>query len=125
MGAHKRPIVRRGRGRLSNIKLFMVDSSLLVVERIGPPGEIHLLREVNSNRRLCRFVFDEELRIPWDEMQVGDSLFIPGYTTNNRDTDPDLRKVPLPKQTPNNPRLWTCRAVAENGLKGVRVYRES
>lgn len=90
------------------------------------PGEIRLLEEVNAraNRRV-------RLRRPANRLcdvlgglEIGESVFLEGYTSNHRDADPRLRYMRTQGYTRNNTRVLTVRSTEENGIKGVRVYRE-
>lgn len=58
-------------------------------------------------------------KYPWREMQPGDSFFVPGKAPSSFGGSKNgaCKSIPGSK--------WTCRAVTENGIKGVRVWRVS
>ena len=62
---------------------------------------------------------------PWAHMQPGDSFFVPGRASSNRDKRPGLTKLinasGPKKKYPGT--TWAVRAVTENGINGVRVWR--
>ena len=94
----------------------------------GKPGDIRLLVEVNACANLRANA--KVKRNPWSlgrilgQLGVGDSVFLEGYTSNHRDPDPKLKYMRTQGYTRNNTRVLTVRSTEENGIKGVRVYRE-
>ena len=90
------------------------------------PGEIRLLEEVNAstNRRMKPRRIQHRLCDVLRALEVGDSVFLEGYTSNHRDPDPQLKYMRTQGYTRNNTRVLTVRSTEENGIKGVRVYRE-
>ena len=66
-------------------------------------------------------------KYPWSHMKPGDSFFVPGAKSCATDNRPGVKT----HMTLNNARQrfpgtkWTIRAVTENGVNGVRVWRVS
>ena len=89
-------------------------------------GAIRLLAEVNScvNRRIKPRRSRQRLCDVFRDMQVGDSVFLEGYTSNHNDRDPSLKYMRTQSYTRGNTIVLTVRSTEENGVKGVRVYRE-
>lgn len=91
------------------------------------PGEIRLLTEVNakSNRQgPIRGRSKSPLGQILGQLEVGQSVFLEGYTANHQDDDPRLRYMRTQSYTQRNTRVLTVRSTEEQGRKGVRVYRE-
>lgn len=62
---------------------------------------------------------------PWAHMQPEDSFFVPGGKSGATDKRPGVTKLinyaGAKKRHPGT--KWTLRAVTENGVNGVRVWR--
>ena len=62
---------------------------------------------------------------PWAHMQPGDSFFVPRGATANTDkrdgVKTQINTAGAKKKYPGT--AWTVRAVTENGVNGVRVWR--
>jgi hypothetical protein len=94
------------------------------VKRPRQPGTIKLRREISvmvhgrqvHHRQGCNN------SMPFAGMQPGDNVFLPGYTTDQK-KEPNLRRINMSAYNENNTRVWTVRSTAENGLRGVRVFR--
>jgi hypothetical protein len=93
----------------------------------GRAGDIRLLRDINRSANV-QIPLQRPARRHCDifnSMLIGDTVFLEGYTTNPGDADPRLKKISMGGYTRNNTRVWTIRSTEENGIKGVRVYREA
>ena len=95
--------------------------------RRARPGDIRLLEDVNAraNMRVKLRRGPASLGQILGRLEVGDSVFLEGYTGNHNDTDPRLKYMRTQSYTRNNTRVLTVRSTEENGIKGVRVYREA
>ena len=89
-------------------------------------GAIRLLADVNSrvNRRIKPRRSKQRLVDIFRGMLIGDSVFLEGYTSNQNDRDPALKYMRTQSYTQGNTIVLTVRSTEENGIKGVRVYRE-
>lgn len=94
--------------------------------RRARPGDIRLLEDVNSraNMRVRLKRNPQSLGQILGCLELGDSVFLEGYTANNNDADPRLKYMRTQGYTRGNTRVLTVRSTEENGIKGVRVYRE-
>jgi hypothetical protein len=94
------------------------------VKRPRQPGTIKLRREiaVSVHGRQVRHQRGRNNRLPFRSMQPGDNVFLPGYTTDPK-KEPGLRRINMTPYNEGNTRVWTVRSTAENGLRGVRVFR--
>jgi hypothetical protein len=68
-----------------------------------------------------------EVKFPWAQMRPGDSFFVPGGRLNQRDS---RRGTAAIVGTAAGYKIikgssWGKRAVTENGVNGVRVWRVS
>jgi hypothetical protein len=90
------------------------------------PGDIRLLEDVNAraNRRVRLRRTPHRMCDVLRELEIGESVFLEGYTANHNDADPRLKYMRTQGYTQNNTRVLTVRSTEENGIKGVRVYRE-
>ena len=90
-------------------------------------SRIRTLRDVNANANR-RGPIRGRSKLPLGQilgqLEVGQSVFLEGYTANHRDEDPRLRYMRTQGYTRNNTRVLTVRSTEENGIKGVRVYCE-
>lgn len=95
------------------------------VNRRSSDVPIELLRNVNRSaaKPRPRFNYVPSDVISFDSMVPGESVFLPGFTTNAADRDPAVRRMSMSSYTKNNTRVWTVRSTVEKGVKGVRVYR--
>lgn len=93
----------------------------------GKPGDIRLLEDVNAQANLRAKLRRSTMSLGriLGQLGVGDSVFLEGYTGNQRDADPRLKYMRTQSYTRNNTRVLTVRSTEENGIKGVRVYREA
>lgn len=93
----------------------------------GSAGDIRLLREINrlANMKIQLHRPAQRLCDIFSSMTQGDTVFLEGYTTNPGDADPRLKKISMGSYTRKNTRVWTIRSTEENGIKGVRVYRDA
>jgi hypothetical protein len=87
-------------------------------------GEIRLRTELATRayQRDVRYNPLRNNRLPFKTMLVGDSTFLPGYTTDQY-KEPHLRKLSMHPYTENKTRVWTVRSTVERGVRGVRVFR--
>jgi hypothetical protein len=87
-------------------------------------GEIKLRSNLarRAYRADVRYTPARNNRLPFKHMLVGDSTFLPGYTTDQR-KEPDLRQVNMSVYTENKSVVWTVRSTVEQGVRGVRVFR--
>ena len=88
--------------------------------------DIRLLEEVNSraNMRVKLQRTKHRLADIFRNMVVGDSVLLEGYTANCNDPDRRLRCLSMRGYSRNGELVWGMRSTEENGIKGVRVYRE-
>lgn len=62
---------------------------------------------------------------PWAHMEPGDSFFVPGGKAGTKDKRPGV----IMRINPHGARVkypgttWVTRAVTENGVNGIRVWR--
>jgi hypothetical protein len=64
---------------------------------------------------------------PWHEMEPGDSFFVPGAKRDYNDKRPGVDRqfgIAIGKKLIPGSK-WATRAVTENGINGVRVWRVS
>ena len=94
------------------------------VKRPRQPGNIKLRVEISGHvhGRQVRHRSGRNNRLPFHDMQPGDHVFLAGYTTDPK-KEPGLRKINMSAYNEGNTRVWTVRSTAENGLRGVRVFR--
>jgi hypothetical protein len=90
------------------------------------PGDIRLLVDVNGKANMRAKLNRPKLRVcdVLRGVQIGESVFLEGYTGNYNDPDPRLKYLRTQGYSRNNSIVWTVRSTEENGIKGVRVYRE-
>lgn len=96
------------------------------VKRPRQPGNIKLREEiaVHVHGRQVRHRSGKNNRLPFLNMQPGDNVFLPGYTTDPA-KEPNLRQINMSRYNEGNTRVWTVRSTAEAGVRGVRVFREA
>jgi hypothetical protein len=96
------------------------------VKRPRQPGNIKLREEiaVHVHGRQVRHKSGKNNRLPFRNMQPGDNVFLPGYTTDLV-KEPKLRKINMTPYNEGNTWVWTVRSTAEAGVRGVRVFREA
>lgn len=89
-------------------------------------GDIRLLVDVNGKANMRAKLKRPAQRLCdiFRPMNIGDSVFLEGYTSNYNDTDQRLKYLRTQGYSKNNSIVWTVRSTEENGIKGVRVYRE-
>ena len=94
------------------------------VKRPRQPGNIKLRSDISVmvKGRQVRHRRGRNNRLPFLSMQPGDNVFLAGYTTDPK-KEPGLRKINMTPYNENNTRVWTVRSTAENGQRGVRVFR--
>jgi hypothetical protein len=94
------------------------------VKRPRQPGKINLRTniEVRVHGRQVLYRVNKKNRLPFNSMQPGDNVFMPGYTTDPR-KEPGLRQLNMTRYNENNTKVWTVRSTADNGVRGVRVFR--
>jgi hypothetical protein len=90
------------------------------------PGDIRLLVDVNSKANMRVKLTRPKARLcdVFRNIQIGESVFLEGYTSNYVDPDTRLKYLRTQGYSKNNSIVWTVRSTEENGIKGVRVYRE-
>lgn len=87
-------------------------------------GEIQTLKEINRRRNpQIRVIAANNSEVPWYQIAVGQSVFLPGRTCNRNDRDRRMRLFNVSGYSRNNSIVWTTRSTVENGVKGVRIYR--
>lgn len=91
------------------------------------PSGIRLLVDVNANADPCARLNRSPMSLGkiLGQLEVGDSVFLEGYTSNHNDTDSQLKYMRTQGYTRGNTRVLTVRSTEEDGRKGVRVYREA
>lgn len=71
--------------------------------------------------------FQKPAIYPWAHMQPGDSFFVPGGSVGKSDKRPGVKTQitahGAKKKYPGT--TWAVRAVTENGINGIRVWRVS
>ena len=87
------------------------------------PGEISLLSEINRLVKGAQPQRTQSLAYIYRSMRRGDSVFLPGYTSNPNDHK--LVRTSPAAYTRDKNWVWTVRSTVENGIKGLRVYRSA
>lgn len=88
--------------------------------------QIQLLREINAQADMVSPIKrSPKLGELFKLMQVGDSVFLAGYTANYADPDSRLKCLSMRSYSRKGNIVWGMRSTQENGIKGVRVYREA
>jgi hypothetical protein len=109
-----------------NDNIIPIRSAAGLPVQIGGAGEIRLLSEldavVSPRARFARP--PQRLCDVFRDLKLGDSVFLEGYTCNQNDQDPRLKYFRTQGYTRNNTIVLTVRSTEEQGIKGVRVYRE-
>ena len=59
--------------------------------------------------------------IPWELLEPGDSLFLPGYSTRTTPNHKQLNMTLLNLRFPG--RKFTSRRLSSGGVTGIRVWR--